>query len=132
MNIAVFHNLPSGGAKRALYGNVKFLVKNNDDVDVFIPSTANEEYLPLKDIVNNIKIFPVKNNTSKGFLISAIKYFPSRVSLLNLEKTQKTMAEIINKNDYDVVLCETRSFYNGSIFFKVSKKASRFLLPTTN
>ena len=27
MKIAVFHNLPSGGAKRALYGNVDFLAK---------------------------------------------------------------------------------------------------------
>ena len=27
MKIAVFHNLPSGGAKRALYGNINFLAK---------------------------------------------------------------------------------------------------------
>ena len=125
MNIAVFHNLPSGGAKRALYGNVKFLVKNND-VDVFIPSTANEDYLPLKDIVNNLKIFPVKNNTSKGFLISAIKYFPSRVSLLNLEKTQKNMAETINKEDYDVVLCEQDRFTMAPFFLKYLKKPHVF------
>ena len=56
MKIAVFHNLPSGGAKRALYNNVNFLAKNHE-VDVFIPSTANEDYLPLKDIVNNLKYF---------------------------------------------------------------------------
>ena len=74
MNIAVFHNLPSGGAKRALYGNVKFLIKNND-VDVFIPSTANEDYLPLKDVVNNLKTFPVKNGTSKEFLNFCHKIF---------------------------------------------------------
>ena len=29
MKIAVFHNLNSGGAKRALYGNVKFLSENH-------------------------------------------------------------------------------------------------------
>ena len=60
MKIAVFHNLSSGGAKRALYGNVNYLSKKNE-IDVFIPSTANEDYLPLKNIVNNLKIFPVKN-----------------------------------------------------------------------
>jgi len=124
MNIAVFHDLPSGGAKRALYGNVKFLVEKND-VDVFIPSTANEDYLPLKDIVNNLKIFPVKN-ISKGFLISAIKYFPSRVSLLDLEKTQKNMAEIINKEDYDVVLCEQDRFTMAPFFLKYLKKPHVF------
>ena len=36
MKIAVFHNLPSGGAKRALYGNIKYLTKDHE-VDVFIP-----------------------------------------------------------------------------------------------
>ena len=79
MKIAVFHNLSSGGAKRALYGNVNFLSKNHE-VDVFVPSTANEDYLPLKNIVNNLKVFPVKNNIP-GFLYSAIKYFPSKISL---------------------------------------------------
>ncbi len=120
MKIAVFHNLPSGGAKRALYGNVNYLAKTSD-VDVFIPSTANEDYLPLKDIVNDLNIFPVKN-TIKGFLISAIKYFPSRVSLIDLEKTQKNMAEIVNREDYDVVLCEQDRYTMAPFFLKYLKK----------
>ena len=65
MKIAVFHNLPSGGGKRALYNNVNYLVKDNE-VDVFVPSTANEDYLPLKGIVDNLTVFPVKN-TIIGF-----------------------------------------------------------------
>ncbi len=125
MKIAVCHNLPSGGAKRALYGNVSYLSKTND-IDAFIPSTANEDYLPLKNIVDNLNIFPVKNNTSKDFLISAIKYFPSRVSLLYLEKTQKNMAEIINKEDYDVVLCEQDRFTMAPFFLKYLKKPHVF------
>ena len=80
MKIAVFHNLPSGGGKRALYNNVDYLVKDHE-VDVFVPSTANEDYLPLRDIVDNLKIFPVKY-TSIGYLSSLIKYyFLYRVSL---------------------------------------------------
>ncbi|MFA0847433.1 MAG: glycosyltransferase family 1 protein, partial [Methanobacterium formicicum] len=93
MKIAIFHNLPSGGAKRALYGNIKYLNKDHV-IDVFVPSTANEEYLPLKNIVNDLKTFPVKN-TALGYFLSAIKYFPSKVSLTDLEKVQKSIAEII-------------------------------------
>ncbi|MEN6551686.1 MAG: glycosyltransferase family 4 protein [Methanobacterium sp.] len=104
MKIAIFHNLPSGGAKRALYGNVKYLAKNHD-VDVFVPSTANEDYLPLNGIVNNLKTFEVKN-TIIGYVISAIKYFPSKSSLIDLERVQKNIANVINAGDYDVVLCE--------------------------
>lgn len=105
MKIAVFHNLHAGGAKRALYDNVKYLAKSNE-VDVFVPSTANETYLSLKDISNSFKIFPVEN-TIKGFLSSPFNYLPLRkLSLNDLENTQKSIADYINNNDYDVVFCE--------------------------
>ena len=120
MKIAVFHNLSSGGAKRALYDIVNFLVKDHE-VDVFVPSTANEDYLPLKNIADNVSIFPVKN-TPTGFLFSFIKYFPSKVSLIDLEKTQKNMAEIVNKGDYDVVFCEQDRHTMAPFFLKYIEK----------
>jgi len=121
MKIAVFHNLPSGGAKRALYNNVNYLVKDNE-VDVYVPSTANEDYLPLKGIVDDLKIFPVKN-TSIGFLISFIKpYFLEGVSITDLKKTQKYMAEIVNKGDYDVVFCEQDRYTVAPFFLKYIKE----------
>ena len=49
MKIAVFHNLPSGGAKRTLYGFCKFLRDHGNNIDAFLPSTANELFLPLKE-----------------------------------------------------------------------------------
>lgn len=106
MKIAVFHNLSTGGAKRALYNNIKFLHNTGHEVDVFIPSTANEEYLPLKNTINEIKIFPVKN-TAKGFFYSALKYHPSiNNSLIDLEKTHSLIASEINKGEYDILICE--------------------------
>ncbi|MGZ7068020.1 MAG: glycosyltransferase family 4 protein [Methanobacterium sp.] len=121
MKIAVFHNLPSGGGKRALYNNVNFLAKDHE-VDVFIPSTANEEYLPLKNITDSIKVFPVKN-TVHGFLFSLIKYFPSRTSLVDLEKTQKCIAEVVNNENYDVVYCEQDQHTMAPFFLKYIEKA---------
>jgi hypothetical protein len=69
MKIAVFHNLPSGGAKRALHGNIKYLVKEHE-VDVFVPSTANEDYLPLE----NIKLTYRLNNISINILLTVHQY----------------------------------------------------------
>jgi glycosyltransferase involved in cell wall biosynthesis len=120
MKIAVFHNLPSGGAKRALHGNIKYLVKEHE-VDVFVPSTANEDYLPLENIVNKLKIYPVKNNIF-SFIYSAIRYFPSPTSLLELKKTQKIIAEEINKNEYDVVIAEQDRFVMAPFFLEYIKK----------
>jgi glycosyltransferase involved in cell wall biosynthesis len=121
MKIAVFHNLPSGGGKRALYNNVNYLVKEHE-VDVFVPSTANEDYLPLKGIADNLTIFPVKY-TIIGYLSSLIKhYFLYRVSLSDLEKTQKYIAEVVNKGDYDVVYCEQDRYTMAPFFLKYIKK----------
>jgi hypothetical protein len=52
VKIAIFHNLPSGSAKRALYSFVKYLKNAGNQVDVHVPSTADENYLPVKDIID--------------------------------------------------------------------------------
>lgn len=120
MKIAVFHNLPSGGAKRALYGNVNFLAENNN-IDVFIPSTANEEYLPLKDVVNKLRIFPVKKSIPR-FIYSSLKYYPSKISLRDLEITQRIIADEINNGEYDVVLCEQDRYTMAPFLLRYIKK----------
>lgn len=120
MKIAVFHNLPSGGAKRALYNNVAFLSRDHE-VDIFVPSIADENYLPLKDVANNVYTFKVKN-TALGLLYSTIIYFPSKIFLKDLEKTQKHMAEFVNNEDYDVVLCEQDKYTMAPFFLKYITK----------
>lgn len=47
MKVAVWHNLPSGGAKRALWHHVAGLISRGHQVESWCPSTANQEFLPL-------------------------------------------------------------------------------------
>jgi glycosyltransferase involved in cell wall biosynthesis len=124
MKIAVFHNLPSGGAKRALYGYVEYLTKNNHQVDVFVPSTANEEFLPLENVANNVHVFPV-TSTLGNSIYSAIKYIPpqiKKISLRDLEKTEQYIAEVINKSSYDIVFSEQDQFTMAPFLLKYLKK----------
>ncbi|HET7076105.1 MAG TPA: glycosyltransferase family 4 protein [Chloroflexia bacterium] len=51
MKIAVWHNLPSGGGKRALYYHVRGLVERGHTVEAWCPPTADQSYLPLKDLI---------------------------------------------------------------------------------
>jgi hypothetical protein len=51
MKIAVWHNLPSGGSKRALYDHVRGLVTRGHIVEAWCPQTADPNYLPLRGIV---------------------------------------------------------------------------------
>lgn len=124
LKIAVFHNLPSGGAKRALYDHVKYLVSSGHEVDIFVPETANESFLSLRELVNNFKVFPVKT----GFLRSVVysKLNPETpindlISLKALELTEKSIAMHINGENYDVVLSEQDRFTMSPFILKYIK-----------
>jgi len=66
--MAVFHNLPSGGSKKDVTWFVKYLIEKGIHVDVFVPSTAIEEFLPLKDVAHTVKTFSLRK-TLWGFHI---------------------------------------------------------------
>ncbi|MCL4552752.1 MAG: glycosyltransferase family 4 protein [Candidatus Marsarchaeota archaeon] len=122
MKIAIFHNLASGGAKRALYNFVRHLVTAGHAVDAFVPSTADEEFLPLRDCVRKLTVFPVKN-TLAGLTLSTFRYLPPvRVSLADLERTQKEIATVVNHGDYDVVLSEQDRYTLSPFFLRYVEK----------
>jgi len=106
MKIAVFHNLPSGGAKRALYNLVKCLAKAGHVLDAFIPSTADESFCPLRDIVSGYRIFPVRQATIAATALALRRSLQLGRRLMEQERTQKSIADAINAGSYDVVLCE--------------------------
>src|SRR5665811_2296836 len=110
MRVAVFHNLPSGGAKRALYSQIKYLSSKDNTVDVFVPSTADENYLPLKSLANELTVFPVKL-TARG-VISSIRwgYLPIDVLLGDIERVERGIAKTLNESKYDIILCEQDRF----------------------
>ena len=49
MKIAVWHNLPSGGGKRALYYHVRGLVERGHEVSCWCLDSADQSYLPLSE-----------------------------------------------------------------------------------
>lgn len=124
MKIAVFHNLPSGGAKRALYGTLNYLIQQGHTIEAYVPSTANEDFLPLKDLIDDVHVHHVANSLG-GWLYSSIKYIPpfiKTISLRDLEATEREIAGIINDSDHDVVLCEQDQYTLSPFFLKYIKK----------
>jgi glycosyltransferase involved in cell wall biosynthesis len=51
MRIAIWHNLPSGGGKRALYDQVRGLLARHHHIEAWCPPTADQTYLPLSGLV---------------------------------------------------------------------------------
>jgi len=120
MNVAIFHNLSSGGAKRALYTFSKFLNKSGHALNVFVPSAANESYLPLRDVVSEVTVFDVKRTIS-GSISSMLRNYPL-LMLADLERTERNIADTINGQDFEVVLCEQDRFTLSPFFLKYIKK----------
>jgi glycosyltransferase involved in cell wall biosynthesis len=50
LRIAVWHNLPSGGGKRALYHQLLGLKSRGHQIEVWCPSTANRDFCSLSQI----------------------------------------------------------------------------------
>ncbi len=51
MKIAIWHNLPRGGGKRALHDQVKGLVSRGHEVEAWCLSTSDPGYMPLASMV---------------------------------------------------------------------------------
>jgi glycosyltransferase involved in cell wall biosynthesis len=118
LRLAVFHNLPSGGAKRALHGFVVCLTRLGHTVDAFLPATADERYLPLSSVTQRCEVFPV-TRTFVGSLVSAVRYVPSlNISLADLETTHRKIAAAVDANKYDVVLVEQDQFVMSPFVLK--------------
>jgi hypothetical protein len=52
LRIAVWHNLPGGGGKRALYDHVRGLVARGHHVESWCPPTADQAFLSIGDLVH--------------------------------------------------------------------------------
>lgn len=57
MKIALFHNVGAGGAKRALFEHVRGLAARGHTIDLFIPASACESYLPLAPLCHSVKVY---------------------------------------------------------------------------
>ena len=130
MKIAVFHNLPSGGAKRALFNYCKYLSKLGHKLYLTIPATANEEYLPIKEFFSNVKIFPVYSCFpnmagfySRNHLVNPL-FMTSKIirQLIALDRCQREIAGFIDKEEIDVVFAEQCGFSYSPFLFRYIKK----------
>lgn len=115
LKIAVFHNLPSGGAIKALQDNCSYIKNQGHFIDVYFPDTANESFAPLNDIVDNYYKYPVKKSSFRNMFCNLMNFLPKinisknskfRISFNDFKNTQKKIAEDINQKDYDIVFSE--------------------------
>lgn len=105
MRIAVWHNLPSGGGKRALYTHILGLLERGHTVESWCPPTADQTYLPLGDIIPE-HILPLDVPTAPRFPLRkfAPRYWSVPVALQAMDEHCRRCAADIARGGFDVLL----------------------------
>lgn len=105
MRIAIWHNLPSGGGKRALYNHVRALKENGHFLEAWTTDMSSSDYLPLSELIveNRKKIKQEYENLWD--IINPIKREQQIIKLLN-EHCLECVKEIESKK-FDLVFANS-------------------------
>jgi len=126
MRIAIYHNLPSGGAKRTLGESVGRL-SGLHEIDVYTLGCADHQFADIRGMVSKHAIFhfhptPLMRSPF-GRINQAIRLF----DLLRLKRLNQKIANIIERGKYDVVFVQPCMFEGSpSLLNYVSQTPSVF------
>lgn len=127
MRIAVWHNLPSGGGKRALFDHVRGLVARGHYVESWCPSTADQTYLPLSELISET-VLPLHIGADVqdvgGVRSGWRSYKVMKQRLSAMDAHCAACAEQINRGRFDVL------FANSCTFFRTTSIARHTHLPS--
>jgi len=125
MKIAVWHNLPSGGGKRALYNHVRGLREHGHTLESWCPPTAVQNYLPLSELIPE---HVVPAHRDGGAADSPNKLFALRTHsqdlIRELDAYARQCAADIERGNFDILLA------NSSIGIAVSSIGRYLKLPS--
>lgn len=102
MRIAIYHDLPSGGAKRALYEWTRHLSRKHR-IDVYTTNTANHEFCDIRPFSesHNISIFSPRKLYKSPF--GRLNQYQRWKDLNDLKQASRDVAGKINAGGYDVL-----------------------------
>jgi glycosyltransferase involved in cell wall biosynthesis len=125
MKIAVWHNLPSGGGKRALYNHVQGLLTRGHTLESWCPPTADQDYLPLSNLIRE-HVVPAQRKPAAP-TYSPENFITLRTHSQNLNREldsyARQCAAEIERGDFDIL------FANSSIGIAVSSIGRYLMLP---
>ena len=127
MRIAVWHNLPSGGGKRQLYYHVRGLVERGHHVEAWCPSTADQKYLPLGELITeHVLPFEWHPSRSRNPLARFTRVYRDLLRQIEaMDRHCMHCAEEIHRGDFDLL------FANACMFFRTTSIGRHVQLPST-
>lgn len=113
MKIAVWHNLPSGGGKRALSYHVRGLLERGHTLESWCLSTADRSYLPFPDEVpEHVVPFKPRDTLRRGRIGAVTNEYRNTIERLRaVNEACAECARQIEKGAFDVL------FANSCVLF---------------
>ena len=123
MRIAVWHNLPSGGGKRALHDHVRGLLARGHAIEAWCPSTADLDYLPLSELIPE-HVLPLAWPGRNG--LSRVLRLPGRVEreLAAMEDHCRAAAAAIAAGGFDILVAHSCKFFRTSPMGRLTGRPS--------
>ncbi len=105
LRIALYHNLPSGGAKRLLYETTRRLAEAHH-LDLYTPEGADTAYCDIRPWVENHFTFPLPiwDLSRLGSPFKRLRRAADWLRLVRLYRLSAQIAQTIDRRGYDVVL----------------------------
>jgi len=105
MDIAIYHDLPSGGAKRSLYETVRLLSRSHN-LYLHSLSTAAEEFCDVRPFVDRWTVYAYSPGALFGRPFGRLNQVRRWRDLHRLDDLSREIATDIDREGYDVVLAE--------------------------
>jgi glycosyltransferase involved in cell wall biosynthesis len=105
MRIAIFHDLPSGGAKRALLETAQRLAQRHT-LDVYAFSTADETFGDLRPWANRYDVYPLAEPRLLNSPLGRYNQFSRWLHLHKIDRLSQKIAADVDSRGYDVVFVQ--------------------------
>jgi glycosyltransferase involved in cell wall biosynthesis len=121
VQIAIYHNLPSGGAKRALLELTRRLSIQHT-LDVYTLESANHEFGDLRLHIHQHKLYPVNLLAEFGSPFGRVNPLIRLVNLQRVSRVNKRIALDIETAHYDVVFVNPCQFETAPSLLRFIQK----------
>ena len=127
MKIAVFHNLPSGGAKRMMFELIRRLA-NQHEFHVFTFTQANHEFCDIRPYVRSHQIFEYKDGKLFKSPFGRLNQIIRFLILNRLIKLNNKIGIEIDEGNYDFVWVNPCQVQNSPAVLRFIKNTPKIFL----
>ena len=121
MRIAIYHNLPSGGAKRTLMEATRRLVARHE-VDVYTLSCAEHEFADVRPLVRAHRVYPFEALPLLESPWGRLNQVLRALDLRRLRRVTEQIAVDIERGGYDVVFVHPCRFEQGPSLLRALRR----------